>query len=147
MEPRTLAAHYYRTKGTRPTAHEYKAFTDWVLLHFSRISHRVVFTGLEVEPETFLGYHRCSNKLLISTAHNVHPHWLPSINARFRAVHDSHHLAAGAGFTLLGEIATYEYAKATAPQEIHWILFSEIVLQAAACIAAGGFARQKLVQV
>ena len=142
-----MAAHYYRSKGSRPTPEERDTFHRWLLLQFSRIADRVDFTPDELTPEQFLLVHAITGKLLISTAHNVHPHWLPRENAMLRAVHDWCHLRANCGFDLDGEIEACEYAKQSAPESIHWILESETCLQAAACLAAGGvFPRQKLVR-
>jgi hypothetical protein len=87
------------------------------------------------------------NKLYISTANNSHPFLSDKENAHFRAVHDWHHIRADVGSTLGGEIESFKYACITAPESIHWILFSEIVLQAAAAIATGEFQQQKIVKV
>jgi hypothetical protein len=46
-----------------------------------------------------------------------------------------------------GEILTYFIAQKSAPVAIHWLLFSEIILQAATAIHTGKFAPQKLVKV
>ena len=83
----------------------------------------------------------------MSTAHNVHPHWLPMHNKMFRAVHDWDHIQHGCGFDLGGETQAFTATAATAPDSIRWILYSEIVLQAAAAIHTGEFQRQKLVKV
>ena len=143
----SMAAHYYRSKGSRPTRAERDTFSRWLCLQFSRIADRVDFTPDELTPEQFLLVHAITGRLLISTAHNTHPHWLPRENAMLRAVHDWHHLQGGYGFDFEGELQACEHAKQSAPDNIHWILDSEIALQAAACLAAGGtYARQKLVR-
>ena len=141
----TLAAHYIRTKGTRPTSDEYGTFCRWVNIRFQRIAAKVDFTQQEVSPEKMMLHWQLHGRLLVSTAHNVHPHWLPLQNKWFRAVHDWDHIQSGAGFDLDGETQAYEAAMETAPESIRWILYSEIVLQAAAAIHTGSFQRQKLV--
>ena len=92
-------------------------------------------------------YWEHTGRLLVSTAHNFHPHWMPLQNKMFRAVHDWDHIHNGCGYDLAGETAAYEAAMTTAPESIRWILYSEIVLQAAAAIHTGSFQRQKLVRI
>ena len=142
-----LAVAYFKNKGTKPTPKESLTFTNWVLLHFARIQDKVIFSAEEVSPEKLIETYKKTGCLLISTAHNYHPHWLPSVNLKFRAVHDWHHLQSNADFTLKGEFKTYLKARNSAPTEIAWILFSEIVLQTAATLKAKEFCRQKLVRL
>ena len=142
-----LAAHYIRTKGTRPSSEEYGTFCSWVFTRFQRIAAKVDFTEQEVSPKKMLLHWQLHGRLLVSTAHNVHPHWLPLQNKWFRAVHDWDHIQSGAGFDLGGETQAFTAAAETAPRSIRWILYSEIVLQAAAAIHTGSFQRQKLVRV
>ena len=142
----TLAATYVRAKGTRPSADEYSTFSNWVGLKFSRIRHLVHFTEQEVTPSQMEIHWKLWGKLLVSTAHNTHPHWLPFLNAQFRAVHDWDHLQHGCGYDLDGEVSAFVAASETAPESIRWILYSEIVLQAAAALHMGAFQRQKLVR-
>ena len=148
MQPtELLAAHYIRTKGTRPSSEEYGTFCSWVFTRFQRIAAKVDFTEREVTPEFMLLRWQLHGRLLVSTAHNVHPHWLTLQNKWFRAVHDWDHIQSGAGFDLGGETQAFATAAETAPRSIRWILYSEIVLQAAAAIHTGSFQRQKLVRV
>ena len=142
-----LASAYLRTKGSRPSPVEARVFRQWLATQFNRIRGIVDFTPDEVSPEQMTLVHAITGRLLISTAHNVHPHWLPVENAQFRAVHDWHHISGGHGFDLMGELGAYQEARSTAPQEIWWILHSEILLQAAAAIRCGCFQRQKLVRL
>jgi ubiquinone biosynthesis protein Coq4 len=90
---------------------------------------------------------RSTGELLISIANNSHPFLEGFANAKFRSVHDWHHVVTGADSTFTGELATFEHAAKHAPKEIKWMLFSEIVLQASACIATGRFQPQKLVRM
>ena len=142
-----LAAAYIRGKGTRPSSDDYGTFCRWVELRYQRIRHCVDFTPLEISPEKMMRYWQDHHRLLISTAHNFHPHWLPRTNAMFRAIHDWDHIHHGCGYDLDGEVSAYVAATETAPDTIRWILYSEIVLQAAAAIHTGSFQRQKLVRV
>lgn len=142
-----LASQYLGSKGCRPSELETVTFRNWLYTQFNRIRGFVEFTAAEVSPaEMVLTYYR-TGKLLISTAHNYHPFLLPIENAWFRAVHDWHHLQAMAGYDMAGEILVCQYSQSTAPREIHWMLWSEVVLQAAAAIHTGSFQRQKLVRV
>ena len=142
-----FAALYLKGKGQRPTTEERATFGNWLATQFNRIRGIVDFTSDEVSPEELMANYDLTGRLLISTAYNVHPHWLPVENAQFRAIHDWHHIQAGAGFDMAGEIKAYQHAAAHAPVALDWILFSEIVLQAAAAIHTGSFQRQKLVRV
>ena len=143
----SLAAQYIRTKGSRPSTDEYSAFCEWCNLKFRRIKHLVDFTEQEVSPESMQTHWDLWGRLLVSTAHNTHPFWLPFMNAQFRAIHDWDHLQYGCGYDLDGEVSAFVAASETAPESIRWILYSEIVLQAAAAIHTGDFQRQKLVRV
>ena len=147
MDTAQLAATYIRGKGSRPTSEEYSTFSNWVGLKFGRIRHLVDFTDREVTPRIMQIHWELWGRLLISTAHNVHPHWLPFLNAQFRAIHDWDHIQHGLGFDIDGESAACDAACDSAPESIHWILRSEILLQAAAAIHTGQFQRQKLVRV
>lgn len=146
MNCANLAYLYLKSKGTKPTKPELKVFRRWLYLNFARIAPFVDFTTEEVSPNKLLRIYEQSGRLLISTAHNHHPFWLPWENAWFRAVHDWHHLTLGAEFDLAGEAETCRHAIATAPESIGWILQSEILLQAAASIHTGKFQRQKLIR-
>lgn len=68
-------------------------------------------------------------------------------NLKFRAVHDWHHLKSGADFSILGEWQAYLHAiTRTQSRIVKAVLFSEIVLQAAAYHVLGDFPEtQKLV--
>ena len=147
LNTESLAAQYIRAKGSRPSSEEYATFVNWVSLRYRRIQDRVDFTPDEVDPGEMEAYWDLNARLLISTAHNTHPHWLPIINAQFRAIHDWDHIMSGCGFDMAGEACVAGYAMSTAPESIRWILWSEIALQAAASIHTGSFQRQKLVRV
>jgi hypothetical protein len=141
-----IAAQYVAGDPAIPSPAELASFRGWLAEAFRCIAHSVVVTPAEVSPETFMATWQVSGKLLISSAHSEHPFWDVETNVRFRAVHDFHHLLTDGGFGWEGEVATYQYAKATAPKLIHWILRSEILGQAAAALRMGAFQEQKLVR-
>ena len=71
----------------------------------------------------------------------------PSQNLWFRAVHDLTHWKANADDTFEGELTVANAHLATAPESIHWILWSEVACQAAVSIDSGEFPEQKLANV
>ena len=147
MNAEKLARIYFDSAAVEPATAEYDSFHAWINDQWEQIRDMVRFTFQEVEPERMMAHYDATGELLISAAHNEPLPWLgKSQNVKFRAIHDWHHLQAVAGFDLNGEYAAFEYAKSTAPQCIHWMLYSEIVLQAAATIHTGSFQEQKLVR-
>ena len=142
----SLALQYILGEATEPTRAELATFERWIDRRFHRIEKMVWFTGEDVSPAEFLQTWEVQGRMLISTAHSKGLPWAESTNAKFRAVHDWDHLRTGAGFDLDGEVSAYVAAAETAPDPILWMLYSEIVLQAAACIHTGRFQPQKLVK-
>jgi hypothetical protein len=68
-------------------------------------------------------------------------------NLMFRAVHDFVHHKIKADATFEGELSvTLEHIK-SAPESIHWILWSEVACQAAVTISTGQFPQQKLAKL
>lgn len=143
---RTLAAEYLDTPAAIPTAAELATLRAWIRAEFARIPYPVAFQGADLDLPAAVDRLAADGVLVISTANISHPWLTDAENAKFRAVHDWHHVAIGADSTLNGEIATFAHACTTAPIPIRWMLRSEIVLQAAACIATGEFQPQKLVR-
>lgn len=141
-----LASLYLAAPAAEPSAAELSALRQWIAAEFAAIPPKVRFTADDVPPELMTDVYRELGMLLISTAHNSHPLLTEQQNAQFRAVHDWHHVRAGAGFDMAGEIQAFKTAAQSAPMAIRWMLHSEIVLQAAACIATGKFQPQKLVR-
>lgn len=141
-----LASLYQKGEHTEPTPHELNLFGLWLNNQFATITGTVRFTKDEVSPELLIDTYIRTGDLLISSANNQSV-WSHSQNLMFRAVHDWHHIKAKARFDLIGEIQAYGEAAKTAPKSIHWILFSEIVLQAATAIHTGTFPAQKLVKL
>lgn len=129
-----------------PTSDEKQAFLTWLAGQYDAIKANVRFTPSEVNPAQLKLRYANTGQILISTAHNESL-WLDKAsNAHFRAVHDWHHLEHNLGFDVDGEHAAYLVAISSAPKSIHWILRSEIYLQAVACIETGSFQPQKLVK-
>lgn len=143
---RTLAAEYLDAPAATPTAAELATLRAWIRAEFAQIPCPVAFQGADLDLPAAVDRFAADGVLVISTASISHPWLTDAENAKFRAVHDWHHIAIGADSTLNGEIATFAHACATAPALIHWMLRSEIVLQAATCIATGRFWPQKFVR-
>lgn len=141
-----LSGLYQQGQHTRPSSVEHADFMAWLEMEYLSIPHPVNFTDDEVSPELLLDTYQQTGDLLISSANNQSV-WSHSQNLMFRAVHDYHHIKAKASFDLIGEIQAYGEAVKTAPESIHWILFSEIVLQAATAIHTGTFPVQRLVKL
>lgn len=142
----TLAAEYLAAPAATPTDRELEMLRGWIRAEFQRIPVMVRFEGADIPLPEMLQRWEHSGVLFISVESISHPFLTDIENALFRAVHDWHHIVVNADSTLNGEILAFEHACSTAPSEIWWMLRSEIVLQAAACIATGEFQPQKLVR-
>lgn len=129
------------------SAAELAALRRFISVQFKGICRPIVYIQSDITLPECIQSLQADGVLHISTANNHHPHLTPAENAQFRAVHDWHHILIGADSTFGGECATFRHAAMVAPPEIRWILFSEIVLQAAACLVTGEFQPQKLVKV
>ena len=135
---------YLEGAACSPTGAELLALNNWLDKEFLAIPCAVQFWTGDVSLAECKAEFTKSGTLNISTAHNTHPYLTKSANAKFRAVHDWHHIELGADDSFKGEWFTWEANNA--PASIQWILFSEIVLQAAAAIYSGRFPVQKLVK-
>jgi len=142
---KSAAEAYLNGNHQQPTELELIIFSDWLKREFLKIQAIVRFTPSEVDPAQMLARFQATGQLLISSAHNDSIWLTGSQNVQFRAVHDFHHLRYGLTFGAEGEYMAFEAAASEAPSEIHWILRSEIWLQAAAAIHTGLFQPQKLV--
>lgn len=142
-----LAHAFLDGESVEPTARELSLLNSWIDSQFRRIPVLVRFTGTDVDLPTMAANFETTGELLISIANNFHPFLEGFQNAKFRAVHDWHHLVLGADSTFKGEVATFKHAAMHAHREMRWMLFSEIVLQAATAISTGEFAAQKLVRI
>jgi hypothetical protein len=139
-------AALYAAAPTDPTEAERAALRTWICAEFDRLPCHVDFWYQEVDLSVAQRIYRQSNVLAISVLHNNHPFLSFADNAKFRAVHDWHHISGGFDSTLSGEIFSYKMARKSAPRDIWWLLHSEIILQAAACLYHGEFQPQKLIK-
>lgn len=140
-----LGRAYVRGDAVVPTLVELSAFRRFIRDEFERIPCRTLFIPHDVSLAECRREFSHQGILFVSTAHNYHPFLTFDDNARFRAIHDWHHIQTGADDSFEGELTTFEYAADIAPPMIRWMLFSEIVLQAAAFFHTGEFQPQKLV--
>ena len=145
--PQELASLYLMGEHVMPTQWEIDQFRVWIFREFHRhaLANVLWVTDDDVTPERMLSSWENNSSLVVSAAHSDHPFLSVTDNVRFRAVHDWHHVKYGHGFDFIGERGTYLTAIKSAPSHIHWLLFSEILLQASACIVTGKFQPQKTV--
>lgn len=139
-----FSAAYLDGASCPPSAAELLSLNTWIESEFSAIPCLAKFWTGDISLADCKAEFIKSGTLNVSTAHNSHPHLTKSANAKFRALHDWHHIKLGADDSFDGEFSTWW--NNNAPDSIQWILFSEIVLQAAAAIHVGQFAAQKLVK-
>jgi hypothetical protein len=142
-----LGSHYLYGDPITPPPLELTLFKAWILKEFHAIPVPTTFHDRDIDLSEMLSTFADTGILQISIKNNVHPFLSPADNARFRAAHDWHHVVTGADSTLRGEITTYCHARKTADRRIWWMLHSEIIGQASACIATGEFPKQKLVKI
>ena len=143
--PVALFARAYREGAAcPPTTAELNTLNNWIESEFKAIPCAVKFWTGDISLAECKAEFRKSATLNVSTAHNSHPYLSKSANAKFRAVHDWQHIVLSADDSFSGEYSTWW--NNNAPESIQWILFSEIVLQAAAAIYSGKFPAQKLVK-
>jgi len=139
-----LANVYLAGAPAAPMAEELDSLNSWIDREFNSLPCKVQFWTGDVTLAECRAAFNNSGVLNISIANNSHPYLTKSANAKFRAIHDWAHVELGADDSFNGEWATWE--NNNAPDSIQWILFSEIVLQAAAAIHFGEFQAQKLVK-
>ena len=139
-----FAKAYQDGAACPPTGAELLALNAWIESEFSAIPCGVKFWTGDISLAECKAEFRKSATLNVSTAHNFHPYLSKSANAKFRAIHDWQHIVLSADDSFEGEFSTWW--NNNAPESIQWILFSEIVLQAAAAIDSGEFPTQKLVK-
>jgi hypothetical protein len=141
----TRLASLYGANAAQPTAAEIRLLKMWIHLEFENLPCPVDFLYQDVDLALANRIYENSGVLAISVLNNDHPFLTFRENAKFRATHDWHHISRKIDSSLLGEIQTYKIARKSAPRAIWWLLHSEIVLQAAACIHHGEFQAQKFV--
>ena len=140
-----LANAYMSGRACEPTVRELQTLTDWIDAEFFAIPCQVQFWTGEISLAECKDSFVQSGIINISTAYNSHPFLSNRQNAKFRAVHDWAHIVLGADDSFAGEFETWKHNEA--PDSIQWLLFSEIVLQAAACLHTGEFQPQKFVKM
>ena len=146
IDLQTTAAAYISGHDCEPTFRELNELRRYISREFSLIPVPVIYQPTDISLSECSQRFHSEAKLYISIANNSHPYLTGWENAQFRAIHDWHHLLSGADDTFAGECKAYQYAAQSADDSIKWILFSEIVMQAAACIATGEFQPQKIVR-
>lgn len=155
---KTLADEWMAAPNTIPTLDERKQFRLWLIREFKKMRDEGIeplFVTREVSiDEAMMALNRVVlpgevRWLPISRLNNEPNPDLMSTqqNLMFRAVHDWIHHKIGADATFEGELSvTLEHIK-SAPESIHWILWSEVACQAAVTISTGQFPQQKLAKL
>lgn len=141
-----LGLFYVQRPGALPTGAELADFRLWLADQWDSLPAPVVAVPYDLSLSGMIELYKRTGRIVVSYANNNHPVLSWSENVQFRAIHDWHHIIAGADDSLLGEMRAYQQAKSTAPRSIWWILRSEIVLQAAAFYYTGTYQVQKLVR-
>jgi hypothetical protein len=158
LTPTTLSQAWMAAPNTVPTLAERKVFRLWLIDQFSRMrAERIepLFVTREVSIDEAMA---ALDKVVLPGE----VRWLPisrlnnepnpdlmstQQNLMFRAVHDFVHHKIKADATFDGELSvTLEHIK-SAPESIHWILWSEVACQAAVTISTGQFPQQKLAKL
>ena len=153
-----LSAEWQAGAHTVPSADERNAFRLWLLAEFGRMRASGIeplFVTREVPiNEAMAALDRVvlpgeTKWLPVSRLHNEPNSDLMSQqqNLMFRAVHDWTHWRLGADATFEGEFNVAMSHIESAPESIHWILWSEVAGQAAVSITEGNFPAQKLVKM
>ena len=145
---RLLAQTYCQNKNTDPDRVELEVFHKWLHNQYFTIPVCTYFVRRSISLDRCKYLFNKFNILVITSEHNEPNEILftKRENLQFRAVHDYHHIIGNSGSDFAGEYASFLTAANTAPAFIHWILFSEIVLQAAVTINTGNFPPQKIVK-
>jgi hypothetical protein len=150
-----LANAWLNAEHVTPTHTERNEFRLWLLSEFGKMRasgieplfvtrevsieeamaslDRVVLPG-EVRWLPVSRLHNEPNPDLMSTQQNL----------MFRAVHDWMHWKLGADATFEGEFNVAMAHIESAPESIHWLLWSEVACQAAVTLTTGEFPQQKL---
>ncbi|CAD5980729.1 hypothetical protein PCC9214_04696 [Planktothrix tepida] len=144
-----LAIHYLKCKGDTLNRRDQKGFSEWIHHLFLQVPFPVEYiagqpyqSAAEMTEDV-----RLTGVLKISTDFNDPVVLSREDNLLYRAIHDSHHILGGWDFSWEGELAACQYfCSLTNNRLYHRILFSELILQAAAYLYLGDFPQeQKLV--
>ena len=158
IDAQSLAEAWLSAPNTPPTLAERNAFRLWLIDQFSRMRAE------RIEP-LFVTREVSIDEAMMALDKVVLPgeiRWLPisrlnnepnpdlmstQQNLMFRAVHDWIHHKVNADATFEGELSvTLEHIR-SAPESIHWILWSEVACQAAVTVSTGRFPEQKLSKI
>lgn len=139
-----LAQAYILGDNLHPSTAQVIAFRDWINLEFDKIPYSVRFTNKNLTLAECKQKFNQTKVINISSTNSSHPVLSIRDNLKFRAVHDYSHIKLNCDDSFVGEYLTF--LNCYAPKSIHWILFSEIILQAAVTISTGNFPAQKLVK-
>lgn len=149
--PNALAHSYFSDPELQLSVHDGRDLVSFILREYAAL----IGTGINIilcdddpysdhdamrqdflQNRTLKVYTGGTSSPLLSDAHNI----------MFRAVHDAHHIMAGADFTLEGEIKAFQYiALLVRNNALRKLFFSEIVLQAGTFYATGTFPEQRIV--
>ena len=153
-----LANRWLKAEHTPPTKQERIAFRLWLMWEKHKMAQSNVeplFVMRDVHLSEVM--HALSRPVLpgekrwfpVSMLNNEpHPDLMsPTDNLWFRAVHDFTHWRIKADDSMDGEIAVAQAHIDSAPDSIHWILWSEVAGQAAVAISNGQFPQQKLARI
>jgi len=158
IDPQSLSAAWLSAPNTPPTLAERNAFRLWLIDQFSKMrAERIepLFVTREVSIDEAMS-------ALDRTVLPGETRWLPvsrlnnepnpdlmstQQNLMFRAVHDHVHHKIGADTTFEGELRVTLAHIESAPPEIRWILWSEVLCQTAVKIVHGKFPQQKLARL
>jgi hypothetical protein len=158
VDAQSLSEAWLSAPNTTPTLAERKAFRLWLIDQFSQMrAERIepLFVTREVSlDEAMMALDRVVlpgeiRWLPISRLNNEPNPDLMSTqqNLAFRAIHDWTHHKIGADTTFDGELSVTLTHIESAPPEIRWILWSEVLSQTAVKIVHGKFPQQKLARL
>ena len=136
-----LGNHYLKSEDQQVSSVNQNDFNFWIrYLHRDlRIITRYVYGQPYSSYEEMAAKFKKTRVLEISVDYNNPIVLTPAANLLFRALHDSHHLLLDASFSWEGELTACRYFCSLTKNPIfHRILFSEIILQAAAYFVLGG---------
>lgn len=85
-----------------------------------------------------------SGVLYISTLHGP-PYWSYEATIKTRAIHDWYtHVVPGNNFSWEGEVLAYKASLPLFPEDLHWLVYSEVILQVTQLLVHGDV-KQKIV--
>jgi hypothetical protein len=146
-----LASSYHIDDDLILDDHDRKDLVLFIHKEYQQL-RRMGITVILSEDDPYSGYDEMMEDVLLYRRLKVYiggtdsPILTHHQNVMFRAVHDYHHVLAGADFTIGGEIKAFQHvARLTDNQTLKRFFFSEIVLQAATFYATGSFPKQRIV--